>query len=124
MVSTTTNNLNLISKNDFQDMGRFYPLFKTLFENDLYMELRLESKVVYTFFRDRLNLSLKNGWIDENGFVFLMYSNSKLAKMLNCSKSTLLKVKKELLKAWPNLPRLDNLTVQKGTFLTAFILEN
>lgn len=98
MASTTTNNLNLISKNDFQDMGRFYPLFKTLFENDLYMELRLESKVVYTFFRDRLNLSLKNGWIDENGFVFLMYSNSKLAKMLNCSKSTLLKVKKELLK--------------------------
>lgn len=98
MASTTTNNLNLISKNDFQDMGRFYPLFKTLFENDLYMELRLESKVVYTFFRDRLNLSLKNGWIDENGFVFLMYSNSKLAQMLNCSKSTLLKVKKELLK--------------------------
>lgn len=98
MASTTTNNLNLISKNDFQDMGRFYPLLKTLFENDLYMELRLESKVVYTFFRDRLNLSLKNGWIDENGFVFLMYSNSKLAKMLNCSKSTLLKVKKELLK--------------------------
>ena len=98
MVSTTTNNLNLISKDDFQDMGRFYPLAKTLFENDLYMELRLESKVVYTFFRDRLNLSLKNGWIDENGFVFLMYSNSKLAKMLNCSKSTLLKVKKELLK--------------------------
>lgn len=98
MVSTTTNNLNLISKNDFQDMGRYYPLFKTLFENEIYMELRLESKVVYTFFRDRLNLSLKNGWIDENGFVFLMYSNSKLAKMLNCSKSTLLKVKKELLK--------------------------
>lgn len=98
MASTTTNNLNLISKNDFQDMGRYYPLFKTLFENEIYMELRLESKVVYTFFRDRLNLSLKNGWIDENGFVFLMYSNSKLAKMLNCSKSTLLKVKKELLK--------------------------
>lgn len=98
MVSTTTNNLNLISKDDFQDMGRFYPLAKTLFENDLYMELRLESKVVYTFFWDRLNLSKKNGWIDENGFVFLMYSNSKLAKMLNCSKSTLLKVKKELLK--------------------------
>lgn len=98
MASTTTNNLNLISKDDFQDMGRFYPLAKTLFENDLYMELRLESKVVYTFFWDRLNLSRKNGWIDENGFVFLMYSNSKLAKMLNCSKSTLLKVKKELLK--------------------------
>lgn len=98
MVYTTTNNLNLISKDDFQDMGRFYPLAKTLFENDLYMELRLESKVVYTFFWDRLNLSRKNGWIDENGFVFLMYSNSKLAKMLNCSKSTLLKVKKELLK--------------------------
>lgn len=99
MVSTfTTNNLNLISKNDFQDMGRFYPLFKTLFENEIYMKLRLESKVAYTFFRDRLNLSLKNGWIDENGFVFLMYSNSKLAQMLNCSKSTLLKVKKELLK--------------------------
>lgn len=96
--TTTTNGLNLISKNDLQDLERFYALPKMLFENDNYKKLRLESKVIYALFKDRLSLSLKNGWIDENGFVFLMYSNAKLAEMINCSKSTLLKVKKELLK--------------------------
>lgn len=48
--------------------------------------------------RDRLGLSIKNNWIDENGQLYLIYSNTELMKILNCSKGTLYRIKKELAK--------------------------
>ena len=58
--------------------------------------MRLDAKVFYAVLKDRLSLSFKNNWIDEDGYVFLVYSNSKLMDILNCSTSTLLRMKKEL----------------------------
>ncbi|EPT40531.1 replication initiator protein A [Streptococcus uberis] len=89
-------NINLISANEYQTSERFYALPKILFESDFYKEMRLDAKVSYAVLKDRLSLSFKNNWIDEDGYVFLVYSNSKLMDILNCSKSTLLRIKKEL----------------------------
>lgn len=89
-------NINLISANEYQTSERFYALPKILFESDFYKEMRLDAKVSYAVLKDRLSLSFKNNWIDEDGYVFLVYSNSKLMEILNCSKSTLLRIKKEL----------------------------
>ena len=91
-------NINLISVDEYQTSERFYALPKILFESDLYKEMRLDAKVFYAVLKDRLSLSFKNNWIDEDGYgyVFLVYSNSKLMDILNCSKSTLLRMKKEL----------------------------
>uniref|UniRef100_UPI003CCFE0C9 replication initiator protein A n=1 Tax=Streptococcus uberis TaxID=1349 RepID=UPI003CCFE0C9 len=88
--------MNLISANEYQTSERFYALPKILFESDFYKEMRLDAKVSYAVLKDRLSLSFKNNWIDEDGYVFLVYSNSKLMEILNCSKSTLLRIKKEL----------------------------
>ncbi|HFI0082006.1 TPA: replication initiator protein A, partial [Streptococcus suis] len=46
--------------------------------------------------KDRLELSLSRGWIDEDGAIYLVYSNSKLMAILGCSKSKLLAIKKTL----------------------------
>lgn len=64
--------------------------------SDYYKEMRLDTKVAYSVLKDRLALSLKNNWIDEAGYIYLMYSNSKLMEILSCSKSTLLRIKKQL----------------------------
>lgn len=85
-------NINLISANEYQTSERFYALPKILFESDFYKEMRLDAKVSYAVLKDRLSLSFKNNWIDEDGYVFLVYSNSKLMEILNCSKSTLLRI--------------------------------
>lgn len=69
---------------------------KTLFESPIYEDMRLDSKVSYAFLRDRLELSLKNNWVDDKGRLYLIYSNTELMKILNCSKSTLLRIKKQL----------------------------
>ena len=90
--------IKLISADEYQTSERFYALPKILFESDYYKEMRLDAKVAYAFLKDRLSLSLKNNWIDEDGYIFLVYSNSNLMEILNCSKSTLLRIKKELVK--------------------------
>lgn len=41
-------------------------------------------------------MSLSRGWIDEDGAIYLVYSNSKLMAILGCSKSKLLAIKKTL----------------------------
>lgn len=88
--------IHMISANEYQTSERFYAVPKILFESDYYKGMRLDTKFAYSVLKDRLSLSLKNNWIDEEGYVFLVYSNSKLMEILNCSKSTLLRIKKQL----------------------------
>lgn len=58
--------------------------------------MKLEVKVAYAVLKDRLELSLSKGWIDDDGAIYLVYSNSKLMALLGCSKSKLLTIKKTL----------------------------
>jgi hypothetical protein len=88
--------IKLISASHYQTSERFYALPKILFENPIYEDMRLDAKVAYAMLKDRLDLSFKNNWIDEDGNIYLVYSNSNLMKILNCSKSTLLRIKKKL----------------------------
>ncbi|MGU8096399.1 replication initiator protein A, partial [Streptococcus suis] len=59
-------------------------------------DMKLEVKVAYAVLKDRLELSLSKGWIDEDGAIYLIYSNSNLMALLGCSKSKLLSIKKTL----------------------------
>ena len=85
-----------ITANQYQTSERYYKLPKILFEDEKYMDMKLEVKVAYSILKDRLELSLSRGWIDEEGAVYLVFSNSKLMKLLGCSKSKLLSIKKTL----------------------------
>ena len=85
-----------ITANHYQTSERYYKLPKLLFESERYKDMKLEVKVAYAVLKDRLELSLSQGWIDEDGAIFLVYSNSKLMDLLGCSKSKLLSIKKTL----------------------------
>ncbi|AXJ12808.1 hypothetical protein Sp14A_08870 [Streptococcus pluranimalium] len=65
-----------------------------MFESEFYKDMKLE--VAYSVLKDRLELSLSRGWIDEDGAIYLVYSNVKLMALLGCSKSKLLSIKKTL----------------------------
>lgn len=79
-----------ITANQYQTSERYYKLPKLLFESERYKNMKLEVKVVYSVLKDRLELSLSKGWIDEDGAIYLIYSNSNLMVLLGCSKSKLL----------------------------------
>lgn len=85
-----------ITANHYQTSERYYKLPKLLFESECYKDMKLEVKVAYAVLKDRLELSLSRGWIDEDGAIYLVYSNSKLMALLGCSKSKLLTIKKTL----------------------------
>ncbi|MEG3249758.1 replication initiator protein A [Streptococcus suis] len=85
-----------ISANQYQTSERYYKLPKLLFESERYKDMKLEVKVAYAVLKDRLELSLSSGWIDEDGSIYLIYSNSSLMELLGCSKSKLLSIKKSL----------------------------
>lgn len=85
-----------ITANQYQTSERYYKLPKVLFESERYKDMKLEVKVAYAVLKDRLELSSSKGWIDEDGAIYLIYSNSNLMALLGCSKSKLLSIKKTL----------------------------
>lgn len=102
-----------ITANQYQTSERYYKLPKILFEDEKYMDMKLEVKVAYSILKDRLELSLSRGWIDEEGAVYLVFSNSKLMKLLGCSKSKLLSIKK-ILKEYDLIDEVQQSSSEKG----------
>src|SRR5699024_8900319 len=75
----------------------FFKLPKIIIFGEKYQSNLLPiDKIAYAVLNDRLSVSIKNGWIDNKGDVYFVYSNRELMKTLAISKSTLLRVKKRL----------------------------
>lgn len=113
--------IQMITADEFQTSERFYALPKILFESDRYKQMRIDTKVAYAILKDRLSLSLKNNWIDEAGYIYLVYSNANLMEILNCSKSTLLRIKKQLIE-YGLIYEVKQSNSQKGTLANRIYL--
>ena len=57
-----------------------FPLI--LLSNPRYKEMSLEAKFVYALLLNRLTLSQKNGWINEDNEVYLIYTREEAASLL------------------------------------------
>ena len=77
---------------------RFYQVPKALFKNPAYEGLCMGAKLMYSILRDRLDMSIKNNWKDENGYIYLIYSLKELLNLLEIDEKTTIKYKKELVK--------------------------
>ena len=109
-----------ITANHYQTSERYYKLPKLLFESECYKDMKLEVKVAYAVLKDRLELSLSRGWIDEDGANYLVYSNSKLMSLLGCSKSKLLTIKKTL-REYGLIDEVQQSSSEKGRMAIKFI---
>jgi hypothetical protein len=78
---------------------KFYRLPKVFFTNQRYIKLSNDAKMAWAILQDRLELSQKNRWIDDNGDFYFIYTNKKLEEILNCSKNKVTSIKKELTNA-------------------------
>ena len=52
----------------------FYRLPKALFTSWRFEDVSVEAKVLYGFLLDRMGLSAKNGWKDEEGKVYIIFT--------------------------------------------------
>lgn len=74
----------------------FYQIPKELFVNPYYKNLNSDSKLLYSLLLDRLSVSMKNEWIDEEGNIFLIFSRKEAQEKLNLSDKTVTKAFKQL----------------------------
>lgn len=75
---------------------RFYQVPKELFENEFYSDLSSDAKLLYGMLLDRMKLSEKNDWVNDDNEIFLIFSRQSAQDLLNISKPTATKVFKEL----------------------------
>lgn len=54
------------------DRYSFYRVPKALIKVDLFEKMSGDAKLLYAVLLDRMNLSLKNGWQDENGNAYII----------------------------------------------------
>ena len=71
---------------------KYYQIPQELFVNEKYKnKLNSDSKILYAFLFDRLSLSQKNHWIDEDNNVYLIFTREEVQEKLNLSDKTVTK---------------------------------
>ena len=78
------------------DNERFYLLPKSLFLNPDYTGMSITAKVLYALLRDRMKLSERNQWADDNGEIFLLFTQEEIQSVLQISHPTCVKAMKQL----------------------------
>lgn len=74
----------------------FYRVPKVLFTAECFRSLSCEAKVLYGLMLDRMSLSIKNRWFDEEDRVYIIFTVEEIAELLNCGTQKAVKLMKEL----------------------------
>lgn len=67
-----------------------------LITEPMFHGLSMESKVLYAMMLDRMGLSKKNNWLDEQKRVFIYYTVDEIIEKMGCCKQKTVKLLKEL----------------------------
>ena len=59
----------------------FYRVPKLLFTSDRFWNLSTDAKMLYGLLLDRMALSQKNGWVDEQGRVYIIYTVENIMQL-------------------------------------------
>ena len=74
----------------------FYRIPKLLFTSDIFRPLSCEAKVLYGLMLDRVSLSMKNGWKDEEDRVYIIYAITDICEQLGCGRQKAFQMLAEL----------------------------
>ena len=78
------------------DQFSFFRIPKALFTEKEFASLSTDAKLLYGILLDRISLSKKNGWIDSDGYVYIIYTIAELQELLRMSHTTVTKLLYEL----------------------------
>lgn len=74
----------------------FYRVPRLLIKDQRFKNLSSDAKLLYGLMLDRMALSMKNGWLDEENRAYIIYAVENVMEDLGCSKPTCIKIIKEL----------------------------
>ena len=81
---------------DESNQFSFYRIPRQLITRDCFKRLSTDAKLLYGLLLDRMGLSAKNGWYDEQGRVFIYYTLDEIQEDLNCAHGKAVKLLSEL----------------------------
>ena len=71
------------------ELFSFYRIPKALFQEPRFQSLSTDAKILYGILLDRMSLSVKNGWLDEQNRVFIIFTieivYNKMVRLFNCA---------------------------------------
>lgn len=88
-------NFDYFKKEDLESFN-FFRVPKALFTKDIFKSLSVEEKILYSALLDRISLSQKNSWIDKDGKVYIIYTNTEIEEYFGFSKGSTVKYMKNL----------------------------
>ena len=65
------------------ELFSFFRIPKALFQEQRFQDLSTDAKTLYGILLDRMSLSVKNGWLDEQNRVFIIFTMQKQKKLPN-----------------------------------------
>ena len=74
----------------------FFRIPKLLFTDEAFRILSSDAKVLYGILLDRMSLSMKNGWIDEENKVYIIFTIEEIAQTMCCATQKATKILQEL----------------------------
>ncbi len=74
----------------------FYRVPRLLIKDERFKKLSSDAKLLYGLMLDRMSLSMKNGWFDEENRAYIIYTVDSIMDDLGCAKATCVKIMKEL----------------------------
>ena len=69
------------------DQYSFYRIPKALFKNDYFRGLSSDAKILYGLMLDRMSLSIKNQWFDDENRAYIYFSIEDIMELLNCGRN-------------------------------------
>ena len=78
------------------DQFSFYRIPKVLFTEERFQSISAEAKVLYGLLLDRMSLSARNGWLDEEGRVYIIFSIEDIMTSMGCANQKAAKLLYEL----------------------------
>lgn len=74
----------------------FYRVPRALIKDNRFRGVSSDAKLLYGLMLDRMAMSMRNGWLDEQNRVYIIYTLEDIMEDLNCSKGTGVKILAEL----------------------------
>lgn len=74
----------------------FYRIPKVLFTDEYFRNLSSDAKVLYGLMLDRMALSIRNNWVDNEGKVYIIFTLEQVMGYMNCGKDKGVKILAEL----------------------------
>ena len=78
------------------EMFSYFRVPKILFRDIRFKELSTDAKTLYGILLDRMGLSVKNGWLDAQGRVYIIFPVQEVMDALGCADSKATKLFREL----------------------------